>query len=199
MVRLTLARKRSLVNDAAQGDEVGADMAQRFRRGDADAVRAVYRAYAGSVTAVATAIMPTHDGAAEVVQQTFVKAWRASHRFDPSRDMGPWLRTIARRTAIDAMKASARRPTAALSDVAEPAAPDVAYDAGLLAGEVRDALDNLPDDEREVVRLAYLVGLTHTEIASRLEIPVGTVKSRSNRAHRRLAQELRGLREEVAP
>ena len=55
------------------------------------------------------------------------------------------------------------------------------------AWEVRLAVDRLPDDEREVVRLAWFLGLSHPEIAEQLSVPIGTVKSRSHRAHRRLA------------
>ena len=63
--------------------------------------------------------------------------------------------------------------------------------------EVRRAVDELPDDEREVVRLQHFEGLTHVEIAERLELPLGTVKSRSFRAHKRLAGGLGHLREVV--
>ena len=63
--------------------------------------------------------------------------------------------------------------------------------------EVRRAVDELPDDEREVVRLQHFEGLTHVEIAERLELPLGTVKSRSHRAHKRLAGGLGHLREVV--
>ena len=63
----------------------------------------------------------------------------------------------------------------------------IAFERTWEAFEVRAALDQLPSDEREVVRLAHFEGLTHSEIADRLDVPVGTVKSRSFRAHRRLA------------
>ena len=63
------------------------------------------------------------------------------------------------------------------------------------AWQVRQAIDALPPDEREVVRLQHLEGLTHVEIAERMGIPAGTVKSRSHRAHQRLAVALSALRE----
>ena len=65
------------------------------------------------------------------------------------------------------------------------------------AGEVRAAIDALPPDEREVVRLQHLEELTQTEVADRLGVPLGTVKSRSHRAHRRLASLLGHLREDT--
>jgi RNA polymerase sigma-70 factor (ECF subfamily) len=61
--------------------------------------------------------------------------------------------------------------------------------------EVRSALDRLPDEERQVVRLSHFDGLTHVEIAAHLDIPVGTVKSRSHRAHQRLVEMLRHVEE----
>ena len=67
------------------------------------------------------------------------------------------------------------------------------------AWQVRQAIDALPPDEREVVRLQHLEGLTHTEIAEQLGIPPGTVKSRSHRAHQRLAIALSALREGLDP
>ena len=67
------------------------------------------------------------------------------------------------------------------------------------AWQVRQAIDALPADEREVVRLQHLEGLTHTEIAERLGVPLGTVKSRSHRAHQRLAVALSALREGLDP
>ena len=76
-----------------------------------------------------------------------------------------------------------------------PAGPEQAYDAW----EVRQAIDALPADEREVVRLQHLEGLTHAEIAERLGVPLGTVKSRSFRAHQRLAIALSALREGLEP
>ena len=78
---------------------------------------------------------------------------------------------------------------------ATPAEVDVAIDAMSFESswerfEVRRAIDGLPPDERQVVRLAHLGGMTHSEIAERLGVPIGTVKSRSSRAHRRLVAAL---------
>ena len=134
---------------------------------------------------------------ADVVQQTFVKAWRAAANFDPERELAPWLYAIARRTAVDALR-SERRPTrgdhAPETDVA---VTDRSFEQTYEAHQVRDALDRLPPDEREVMRLSHFVGLSHPEIAERLDVPVGTVKSRSHRAHRRLASSLASLMPET--
>ena len=175
-------------------------MALRFRDGDADAVRSVYREYGRLVYAVAHKVLGDRSLAEDATQQTFVQAWKAAATYDPSRDLGPWLATIARRAAIDVHRRESRRSAQALEDVAPahpaivtlPPSAEQAYDVW----EVRRAIDELPDEEREVVRLQHLDGLTHAEVAARLDVPVGTVKSRSFRAHKRLAGRLGYLREE---
>jgi RNA polymerase sigma-70 factor, ECF subfamily len=169
----------------------------RFRSGDPDAVRAVYRAHGASVFAVAYNTLRSRDLAEEATQQTFVKAWRAAATFDPARELGPWLATIARRTAIDLYRREACRPTERLEDAAAAEQPD-GFDRIFDVWAVREAIDGLPPLEREVVRLQHLESLTQAEIGARLGVPVNTVKSRSSRAHRRLAVRLGHLRRIVA-
>ncbi len=162
------------------------ELAHRFSSGDDESVRAVYERYGRAVHTVAYSIVRDSATAADVVQATFIKAWRAAGTFNPERDLGPWLYTIARRQAIDTLRRERR---------VEPAEPEVidvielppSLESTWEAWEVRLAVDQLPDDEREVVRLSWFVGLSHPEIADQLAVPVGTVKSRSHRAHRRLA------------
>ena len=132
--------------------------------------------------------LASRELAEEATQQTFVKAWRAAATFDP-RELGPWLATIARRTAIDLHRREARRATEPL-DESRPAAAVVQLPSSIERSydvwAVREAIDELPPDEREVVRLQHVEQLTQTEV-DHLGVPVGTVKSRSFRAHRRLA------------
>jgi RNA polymerase sigma factor (sigma-70 family) len=172
---------------------------RRFRDGDPDAVRAVYREYGRLVYAVAHKILGDRSLAEEATQQAFVKAWRAAGSLDESREMGPWLATIARRAAIDVHRREALRKARSLESVAAddpsltsaPASAESVYDVW----EVRRVVAGLPDDEREIVRLQHFEGLTHTQIAQRLDVALGTVKSRSFRAHQRLAAALGHLRE----
>ena len=166
------------------------DLVSRFRAGDEEAVRAVYQRYGGAVRTVARSMIREPELVADVVQQTFVKAWRAASSFDEQRDLAPWLYAIARRTAIDALRAE-RRPTKGDHEPeTDVAVTTLSFERTWEAFEVRRAIDGLPEGEREVVRLSHLVGLTHDEIAERLGVPVGTVKSRSARAHKRLAAAL---------
>lgn len=168
------------------------ELQRRFRAGEPDAVRAVYRRYGGAVHTVARSIVGD-DLAGDVVQQTFLKAWRAAASFDVDRELAPWLYGIARRTAIDALRAE-RSPTRAGHPVdVEVGVESLSMEQAWEAFEVRRALDDLPAVEREVVRLSHLEGWTHAEIAERLGVPIGTVKSRSARAHARLAAALAHL------
>lgn len=140
-----------------------AAVAVRFREGDPDAVRVVYRQYGRLVFTVALRALGDRDLAEEATQQTFVQAWRSAQSFDVARDLGPWLATIARRVAIDVHRRERRRS--------------------------HDSLDD------STVRDPAL--LTQTQIAERTGIALGTVKSRTHRAHRRLAARLGHLRDDA--
>jgi len=167
-------------------------MAARFAAADPDAIRDLYVQYSGPVTTVAASILRDPQLAQDAVQQTFLNAWRGAHSFDPSRDIAPWLYAIARRAAIDIHRAEQRRRTEGGHDL-DVAVTPLAFDRTWEAWEVRRALGELPDDEREIVRLAHFEGRTHSEIAALTGIALGTVKSRSHRAHKRLAHALRHL------
>jgi RNA polymerase sigma-70 factor (ECF subfamily) len=175
--------------------------ASGFRDGDPDAVRAVYRAYGGVVFGVAYKLLGDRGLAEEAVQQTFVQAWRGARSFDPARDLGPWLATIARRVAIDIHRREQRRVHATVDEIHDghPAVTTLppSVDTAFEVAEVRAAVAALPDEERGVVRLQYLEGLTQSEVAERLGVPLGTIKSRSSRAYRRLASRLGHLRDDT--
>jgi RNA polymerase sigma factor (sigma-70 family) len=178
------------------------DVVTRFAAGEPDAVRSVYREYVRLVHAVASRVLNDRTLAEEATQQTFVQAWRAAASFDPRRELAPWLVTIARRVAIDVHRREARRAHDSVDalSVTDPALVTDAPSAEQIydVWEVRQAVDALPEDEREIVRLQHLEGLTHQDIATRLAMPVGTVKSRSFRAHKRLAARLGHLRDAPA-
>jgi RNA polymerase sigma-70 factor (ECF subfamily) len=170
------------------------ELAIRFPAADDAVLRDVYERFGGAVYTVALSILGDPGRAADVVQSTFVNAWQAASRFNPDQELAPWLYTIARRQAIDTYRRDRRsRPV----DAAEldDATAAVSLEATWEAWQVRVALDQLSEDERRVVKLAWFDGLAHTEIAEVLGVPVGTVKSRSHRAHRRLAELLAHVRE----
>jgi RNA polymerase sigma factor (sigma-70 family) len=171
----------------------------RFRDGDPDAVRAVYSAYGRLVYAVAYSVLAERGLSEEATQQTFLKAWRSAATVDPARELGPWLATIAKRVSLDIYRRETRRSARPLDLVPadDPAlvSPAFAVEDACDIWEVRRAVSLLPDDEQEVVRAQHFEGLSHEQIAARLGIPQGTVKSRSYRAHRRLASALSHLRQ----
>jgi RNA polymerase sigma factor (sigma-70 family) len=172
---------------------------RRFRDGDPEAVRVVYQSYGRLVYAVAFRVLGDRRLAEEATQQAFLKAWRAADSLDVSREIGPWLATIARRVAIDVHRSEAHRRADPLESaspadpalVSAPQSAEAVYDVW----EVRRVVAELPAKEQEIVRLQHFDGLSHTEIAERLDLPAGTVKSRSFRAHKRLAAQLGHLRE----
>ena len=166
---------------------------ERFRAGEPDAIRALYREYGGAVHTVAISIVRDRELAADVVQQTFVKAWRAAASFEGGREVAPWLYSIARHTAIDVLRSEARPTRGGHEPEVEVPVDGESMEAAWERFEVRRAVDGLPEDEREVVRRSHLLGHTHEEIAQQLGVPIGTVKSRSSRAHKRLAVALAHL------
>jgi RNA polymerase sigma-70 factor (ECF subfamily) len=151
------------------------DELTRFRAGESDAVRAVYREYGRLVFAVCRNQLGSQQLAEEAAQQTFLKAWRSASTVEPGRDLAPWLATIARRTAIDVHRQESREKSSNLDDV--PVAHPSLVQAGV------------------AIERTYDVWLTQTAVAGRLNLPVGTVKSRSYRAHKKLAARLGHLRE----
>ncbi len=173
-----------------------AQLAADFATGNPDTVRTVYQSYGRLVYAVAYKVLGDAGLAEDATQQTFVQAWRSADRFDTTRAFGPWLATIARRVAIDVYRQSRRHqgysPLESVDAVLATAPPSAEqiYEVW----EVRRAVDALPADEQELVRLQHFAGLSHSEIAARLQIPLGTVKSRTHRAHRRLLGLLGHLR-----
>jgi len=166
------------------------DLAAKFAGRDPDGVRAVYRRYGRLVYAVAFKLLADRGLAEEATQQTFLAAWRAAARFDVTR-------------AIDIHRREARRPVGVALEEVDPASPElvtrpVGIETAYEIWEVRRAVDQLPEEERRLIRLAHFEGLSHAQIAARLDLPVGTIKSRTFRAHRRLAALLGHLREPAA-
>jgi RNA polymerase sigma-70 factor (ECF subfamily) len=182
------------------GGELPADVLRRFAAGDETAFAQVYERYAGPMFTVALRALGRRDLAADVVQQAFLQAWRAAATVSPDAPIAPWLFTITRRCAIDAWRKESRHDAVDTSssevDHGSSAGPGISgpgMESVWEAWQVRSALTQLTADERAVVKLAYVEGLSQSQIAGHLGLPLGTVKSRSSRAHRRLSQLLSHL------
>jgi RNA polymerase sigma-70 factor (ECF subfamily) len=178
-----------------------AELAVRFATGEPDTIRTIYERYGRLVYSVAYKVLGDPGLAEDATQQTFVQAWQAATRYDPGRSLGPWLARIARHAAIDVYRRNRRLlhvdDVARLDRSAVDPVPSVEQLYEMW--EVRRALLRLSEPERELIRLQHYREFTHVEIAEHLGVPVGTVKSRSFRAHRRLAGLLGHLRSEPHP
>jgi RNA polymerase sigma-70 factor (ECF subfamily) len=160
--------------------------------GDHRAFEELHRRYARPVLGIALRRIGDRGRAEDATQDTFASLWRSAGRFDPTRGKATsWLVTVARNAIIDGLR---RRPEATVEsppDVAEPGpGPDDAAESEWVTWRVHRALETLPDHERTLVELAYWSGLSQSEIADHLEIPLGTVKTRTRSALSRLADEL---------
>ncbi len=163
---------------------VDADTVERFRAGDEAAFETIYRRYACVVFAVA---QRTAGGTCEVddiVQQVSVAAWRSRGRFRPEQaSLSAWLMGITRHKIADTFAATARRNriSDALNSDPLPVARDEAADSDIRM-LVATEMDQLAETPREVLSLSLVGDLTHTQIAERLDLPLGTVRSHIRRS-----------------
>ncbi|MER5322093.1 RNA polymerase sigma factor [Streptosporangium roseum] len=179
--------------------ETGRTLARRFREGDETALAELYAAYSAPLHATALRLLGDRELAAEAVQRTLVRAWRAAPEFDEDRKPLPWLYAIVRRAALDVHR-DARRAAGgqvALDEAAHLVVEPPCLEREWLGLQVRQALALLHPDERGVLRMAYYDDMTQAEIALVLGLPLGTVKSRTARAQRRIADLLRHVAEPV--
>ncbi|MFW6010202.1 MAG: sigma-70 family RNA polymerase sigma factor [Actinomycetota bacterium] len=167
----------------------------RASRGEEEAVRRLYDTYAGPLYGFGLNRLGNEALAEELVQTVMTRLWRRADRFDPARgSVRTWVFTIARTTAIDLYRRQGR--AAPVDDLPERAEVVDEFEALVEAEAVRAALDRLGEDHRMVLELAYFQGLTQRQVAKRLGLPLGTVKSRTYYALKafRLACEELGVR-----
>jgi RNA polymerase sigma-70 factor (ECF subfamily) len=182
-------------------DDRAADRAalERIARGDHDGLAELYDRHAGAVYSLAFRILQDQGDAEDIVQDVFSQAWRQAARYDVSRGaVGAWLFTLARSRAIDCLRARRARPERSADDrqagnIADAGAlPDLQMLSTEQVQRVRAALGELPVIQRVALELAYYEGLTHVQIAERLEQPLGTVKTRIRLALDKLRDSLEG-------
>lgn len=148
---------------------------------DEAALAALYDRYAGMLSSVLNRILRDTQSAEEILQDIFFQLWRTASRFDAARGSLPgWLMVIARNRAISRLR---RRNPAAGDELMEntvvlPVHLESEMAQQQLLGRVKGAIENLPQEQRATVELAYFEGLTHGEIAKRTGDPLGTVKTR---------------------
>lgn len=179
------------------------ELVARAASGDERAIAALYDRYGGVLYAVAYRIAGVRADAEEVVLEAFAQAWRDAPRFEATRgSVAGWLTMIARSRALDLVRSRGRRERMTASAAAEPAeAPPAMGDwrsdpAGALdhaerRARVREALAALSPPQRQAIELAYYEGLSQSEIAERLQEPLGTIKTRVRLGMQKLREALR--------
>ena len=155
---------------------------RRFAAGEAVAVREAYERHGRLVFSLCLAALRSRVDAADAARQVFTRAWRSRGTYDPARPLGGWLTGITRRVIADMFAGRAREARKMEAEVVHlPRAEDAVSDAVVAAVVVHDALALLGPPQDEVLRLAFLEDLAHQQIAERLDMPLGTVRSHIHR------------------
>jgi RNA polymerase sigma-70 factor (ECF subfamily) len=195
--------------------EIDRALVRRMQAGDQRALSEFYDRWFPVVNCLVSRMVKSATDVEDVVEETFWQAWRQADRFAENRGtVQTWLLTIARSRALDRLRSLKRRREDSIDDVSSPAGSAIASSAEsslpssssdpLLAAElqerrvlVREALAQLPKEQREALELGYFGGLSQSEIAEQTGQPLGTVKTRMRLALLKLRDRLAVLREEA--
>jgi RNA polymerase sigma-70 factor (ECF subfamily) len=171
------------------------DVGTRLHAGRPEALEECYRILGPLVASYISRYVPQPD-VEDVLQRVFYEVWRVHERYDPNLSLRGWVLGIARKRAIDHLR-KRRDVVVPIDSMREIVGDDGRETAERLvwADEVRSALDNLPPPQLQVLEMAYFEGYTQSEIALALDIPLGTVKTRTSRGLHRLAALLENSRE----
>lgn len=160
---------------------------KRVARGDEDALLVLHKRYVNLVYSMAWRVLQDVGRAEEVTQDIFVKLWQKGDQYDAKRGrFSSWLLSVTRFAAIDRLRRDGRRPVAAELVTGEhddafslerflPATDHENWERGQ---HLRLLLGQLPAEQRQIIELAYFGGMTHSELAEHLGLPLGTVKGR---------------------
>ena len=193
-IRVGSFQARQVIEERVDGTELtDGQLIERVAAGDRRAFDELYRRYARAVLGLALRRLGDRGRAEDAAQEAFVAVWRSARTYDPSRGSGaPWLYAVARNAVTDGQRRTPT-PVAELEDRpgSDPDPSDEA-EASWTAWRVHRALEVLPEHERPVIELAYWSGLSQSEVAEQLGIPLGTIKTRTRSALARLADALEG-------
>jgi RNA polymerase sigma factor (sigma-70 family) len=153
-------------------------------RGDREAFANLYDMYAAAAYSLALRVVRDRDLAADVVQDSFLTIWKQASKFDSSRGQpSSWILTVTHHKAVDMVRREERRRAESMDETQDTADPGAGIEErawqGVAREQVRSAMSKLPDPHREVIELAYFAGYTQSQLAERLALPIGTVKSRT--------------------
>lgn len=183
-------------------DMADEDLMQLVRQGDNAAFACIYDRHSTAAFSLAYRMTQNRNAAEDVVQESFLSLWRSNARYDRTRgSVRTWVLGIVHNRAIDALRRSIGHDKRRASDEGLEERFEARERTDVEAGrreeahEVRNALQELPADQSRVIELAYYGGFTHSEIATMLDTPIGTVKGRMRLGLQKLRQQLAGLQE----
>jgi RNA polymerase sigma-70 factor (ECF subfamily) len=176
------------MESAAQTLESDGALIVRTAGGDHEAFEELHRRFARPVFGLALRRLADRGRAEDATQETFAAIWRSARTYRPERGPGaPWLYTVARNAIVNQARLRVE-PTGEVADVpSDDPGPAEDAESAWLSGHVQRAVETLPEHERAVIELAYWNGLSQSEVAASLNIPIGTVKTRTRKALARLA------------
>jgi RNA polymerase sigma-70 factor (ECF subfamily) len=184
-----------VISDLAAASD--ASLAMAVARWKEDALAEIYRRHAGAVFGLARRLLYDERLAEEVSQEVFVRLWREPERFDPSRgSLRSFLLSVTHGRAIDLLRSeTSRRAREERAKYTAEAGYDLEQELVDLttAEHVREAVAKLPATERKAIELAYFGGHTYREVATMMDEPEGTIKSRIRSGLRRMQRELVGI------
>ena len=182
-----------IVQVVAPGPMTDGELIARVGEGDSGAFELLYRRYARPVFALALRRLGDRGRAEDAVQETFASVWRSAGSYRLERGPGaPWLYAVARNAIVDRHRARGDPVAEPVDEASHYSGPPERAEAGWIAWRVHRALAELPHQERRLIELAYWSGLSQSEIAEFLNVPLGTVKTRTRSALARLADLLDG-------
>jgi RNA polymerase sigma-70 factor, ECF subfamily len=195
---ITVWTRTAAAPDAAHAELYEAALVERLAAGDLGvAVEELYDRYARRLYGLGLHLLGDAGFAEDLVQETFLRLWRSAGRYDRRRaPVRTFVFVLARRAAVDLWRRRGEPPPAIVAEPdAEHAVGTAEYEQVLTRLDMGEALQALSPAHREVLELQYHSDLTQTQVAERLGVPIGTVKSRTLYAMRALARELkdRGL------
>ena len=159
--------------------------------GDDRALSELYDRYSRPVYATGVRLLGDTHLAEELVQDAFTKVWQGAASFDPSRaSFATWLYRLTRNRAVDLARRRQVRPQSAGENRLREISGGPEPEASVNGWDVAQALSRIPEEHREVLTLAYFEGLSQREISQRTGVPLGTIKSRTTAALKRLHRSL---------
>jgi RNA polymerase sigma-70 factor (ECF subfamily) len=178
---------------AAAEQATDSELLVRIAGRDREAFEVVYHRYIRSVFGLAMQRLRDRERAEDAVQEMFAAVWRSASSYRPERGpAAPWLYAIARNAIVDRLRSRDDMPMDVPEMTSDEPGPADQAESSFVSWRVHRALQTLPEREREVVELAYWSGLSQSEVASFLDIPLGTVKTRTRSALAHLADALEG-------